>query len=669
MADIKKQIEELVSELNEHSHRYYVLSQPVVSDIEYDKKFRELQLLEEANPELILENSPTKRVGGDPLSEFNSVEHKVSMLSLDNAMNAEELSEFVSRTKRFLSKTKYAETELEYTIEHKFDGVALSLVYEDGVLIQAATRGNGEVGEDVTHNAKTINSIPLKLRSKVGLKGRIEIRGEVLFLTEDFERFNEKRIKNEEAPFANPRNASSGTLRQLDPKIAAERPLTFFAYGYGHIDAIDLPDSSSKIMELIASLGFRVSPFFHIVKEDKLVQVYNEAEENRINLKFEVDGVVVKINSIKIQEELGFKQRSPRWAIAGKFAAVEATTKLLDIHMQVGRTGAVTPVAVLEPVEVSGVVVERATLHNEDEIKRKGLMIGDRVVVKRMGDVIPAVISFIADMRDGTQKKFTFPKECPECESELIKPEDEAVYRCLNSNCPAKLEQRIIHYASKAAADIDGLGDKIVTLLLDSNLINDIADLYELKKEDIADLPRMGELSAQNLLDSLEESKKITLARFIYSLGIRHVGERTAKIIASHTKFLDAFLKLHYDELVEVNEVGPGTAEAVCDYVNNEDEVKLINRLIQNGVAPTFKEEVQKESSITGKTFVITGTLENYSRPEMKKLIESNGGKVISAVSAKTDYLLAGEKAGSKLKKAQELGVKVISEKDALTMW
>ncbi|MCB0332206.1 MAG: NAD-dependent DNA ligase LigA [Bdellovibrionales bacterium] len=661
-------IDELVRDLNYHAHRYYVLNSPEISDAEYDRRYRELEALEEEHPELIREESPTRRVGAPPLDAFESVAHRIPMLSLDNAMNEEELMAFDERTRRFLEKSDVAvPTKIEYTVEHKFDGVALSLVYREGYLERALTRGDGINGEDVTANVRTIKSIPLRLPEE-STYPYLEIRGEVVFLKSDFEALNEKRVARGEDPFANPRNAASGSLRQLDSSITARRPLTFFAYGFGDSEAVSLSGDNLSDMNFISELGFRVSPFLKVVRGGEgLVEAFRQAESERETLPFEVDGLVVKVNDVALKEELGTKQRSPRWAIAAKFAAVEENTKLLDIVLQVGRTGALTPVAVLQPVQVGGVVVSRATLHNEDEIRRKDLRIGDTVIVRRQGDVIPAVVAHVPSARNGSEKEFVFPTACPVCDSPVEKPEGEAVARCPNPKCGAKIVQRIIHFVSRNALDVQGLGEKVVQLLVEEGLVKDLSDLFHLEREKVAALPRMGELSTQNLLEALEKAKHVSLAKFLFALGIRHVGERTARIIAEHARTIDGVLKLTEEELLELPEVGPEIASSFASYLANEEERELLTRLIDCGFTFQAPEERASES-LAGKIFVLTGTLLELSRGEAKKMIESHAGKVSSSVSNNTDYVVAGEKAGSKLAKAEELGVAVLTEEEFLSM-
>jgi DNA ligase (NAD+) len=669
-------ITSLVHSLNDHAYRYYVLSQPTISDAEYDQLFRELQKLEETHPDLIRADSPTQRVGGKPLEGFATVRHAVPMLSLDNAMNEDEARDFDDQVRRFLAKDGFNLESVDYTVECKFDGVAVSLLYRDGLLERAATRGDGTVGEDVTSNIRTIKAIPLKLRSDHDLKGLVEIRGEVLFRKKEFEALNAERLARGEESFANPRNAASGSLRQLDPKETARRPLWFFAYGIGVVDSQDpilskLPSEPlDRVMQEVASLGFSISPGFRVVSGSAgIIDAYRKAEDGREALPFEIDGLVIKVNDIELQKRLGFRQRSPRWAIAAKFKPVEAITTLEDITVQVGRTGALTPVAVLTPVKVGGVVVSRATLHNQDEIERKGILIGDRVVVRRQGDVIPAVVAVVTASRTGAEKPFVFPTECPECGAKASREEGEAVARCPNSRCPAKLHNRILHYAARDAMDIEGLGDKMVELLLEHKVVSDLPSIYELKLERLCELPRMGELSSKNLLEAINKSKKRPLDRFIFALGIRHVGSKTGLVLARHCGTIDRFMTLTESELLSVEEVGPETARSITSFLTDEDEVSLVKQLLKHGVEP---EEViidkTKVAKLSGVTFVLTGTFEKMSRKEAEEKILEWGGKVSGSVSKKTQYVVAGDSPGSKLENAKKLGVPVISEQELMEM-
>ncbi len=664
-AAIKDRIDSLVDELHEASHRYYVLSQPTISDAEYDEKFRELEKLEKEYPDLVRSDSPTMRVGAQPLAGFPTVQHTIPMLSLNNAMNEQELVDFDEQVRRFLSKDGHDGEEIEYTVEFKFDGVAVSLSYDNGLLVQGATRGDGTTGEDVTSNVKTIKSIPLKLRGPTAHAGRVEIRGEVLFRKKEFEALNADRQERGEETFANPRNAASGSLRQLDPQETARRPLYFFAYGIGSVEGAGAFSrrSLSSTMKEVEALGFSISPGFRTVKGiAALTEAYRQAEEGRDSLPFEVDGIVIKVNDLALQEKLGFRQRSPRWAIAAKFKPVEAVTTLNDIIIQVGRTGALTPVAVLEPVRVGGVVVSRATLHNQDEIERKGLLIGDRVVVRRQGDVIPAVVAAITASRTGKEKPFAFPTKCPECGTPVERLADEAVTRCPDAACPAKTHNRILHYASRDAMDIEGLGDKMVALLLEHNAVRELPDIYALTVETLRELPRMGELSSSNVVEAIAASKQRPLGRFIFALGIRHVGTKTAAVIARQCRTVENFLALTEEALLEMEEIGPETARSVALFLADHKERAVVEKLLSHGVHPHPEAAAVSDGALTGKILVLTGTLATLSRKEAEELVVANGGKVSSSVSKKTSFVVAGENAGSKLDTALKLGVPVLDE-------
>lgn len=656
-----ERVDKLVRELSDHAYRYYVLAQPIISDAEYDRRFRELEALEAEYPDLVRPDSPTQRIGAQPRSGLATVRHSVPMLSLNNAMEESELRDFDEQVRRFLEKAEMPVEAVDYTVEHKFDGVAVTLTYRDNLLLQGVTRGDGSEGEEITANVRTIGAIPLRLRSEREIP-LLEVRGEVLFLSAGFARLNEQRIAGGEEPFANPRNAAAGTLRQLDPAITAARPLTFFAYGVGATEGVDLGTNHAEVMRSIAGYGFPISPYFEIVRgPDALVAAYEHAAARRAALPFEVDGVVIKVNSLQQQERLGFRQRSPRWAVAAKFPALEENTKLLDIVVQVGRTGALTPVALLEPVQVGGVVVSRATLHNEDEIRRKDLKIGDTVVVRRQGDVIPGVVAAIPTLRDGSEREFAFPTKCPECETPVVRGEGEVVVRCPNAHCPAKLEQRLIHYASRDGADIEGLGEKMVALLLEHDLVHDISDIYALRFEQLVELPRMGELSSRNLIAAIEKSKKIALNKFIFALGIRHVGERTALTLARAVGSLNEFLGLTLEQLEAIPDVGSETAAAIEEFIGNPSERRMIRRLVERGVAPQ-PVAASTDRTLQGKSFVITGTLPTLSRKEAETLIQSRSGSVSSAVSKRTDYVLVGSDPGSKYDKAKRLGITLLDE-------
>lgn len=665
-------IDQLVEELNDHSYRYYVLSQPTISDAEYDQLFRELQKLEAAHPEAVRADSPTQRVGAKPLEGFATVQHRLPMLSLDNAMNEEELIEFDEQVQRFLAKDGHDAGEIEYTVEFKFDGVAVSLLYQDGKLAQAATRGDGTTGEDVTLNVRTIKAIPLKLRGKELPQGLLEIRGEVLFRKREFDALNEERQARGEETFANPRNAASGSLRQLDPQETAKRPLWFFSYGVGVVESATKEVANlaraplATAMKQVEGLGFSISPGFRTVRgAAALAKAYREAEEARDSLPFEVDGIVIKVNDVGLQERLGFRQRSPRWAIAAKFKPVEAVTTLEDIIIQVGRTGALTPVAVLKPVRVGGVVVSRATLHNQDEIERKGLLIGDSVVVRRQGDVIPAVVAAVTASRTGKERRFSFPTACPECNTAVERPEGEAVARCPNPQCPAKLHNRIVHFASRDAMDIEGLGDKMVELLLEHKVVDDLPALYLLSPEVLRELPRMGEISSKNLVQAIASSKQRPLDRLIFALGVRHVGSKTAQTLARQCGTIEKFLALTEEELLAMEEVGPETASSVAEFLADRYSQDLVRALLKRGVSPApVAVRAAEGGALSGQTFVLTGTLATMSRKEAEEQILNRGGKVSSSVSKKTSFVVAGESPGSKLDAAKKLGVAVLSEQE-----
>lgn len=667
MQNAKQRIDALIEELSEASYRYYVLSQPTLSDAEYDRRFRELERLEKEHPQFARPDSPTQRVGSSPRAGFKTIKHRVPMLSLDNAMDEAEILEFDAQVQRFLEKEGITQFPVEYSLEHKFDGVAVTLRYEQGLLGQALTRGDGFEGEDITPNAKTLRSIPLRLRGK-NVPDVLEVRGEVLFLKRDFDAYNAERVGQGEEPFANPRNAASGSLRQLDPRETAKRRLSFFAYGVGDVAGVDIPAQHSELMELVSDFGFQRSPMFLVVRGgQEIVSAYQKAQEQRASLPFEVDGMVVKVNQLALQELLGFRQRSPRWAIASKFPAIEENTKLLDIVVQVGRTGAVTPVAVLQPVRVGGVVVSRATLHNEDEILRKDLRIGDTVVVRRQGDVIPAVVAMVPAARTGSEKVFKFPSQCPECETALIRPEGEAVARCPNSRCPARLEQHILHFASRNGADIEGLGDKWVEIFIERGLVRDIADLYLITEAQLLELPRMGEQLARKILAAIQKGRQIPLNKFIFALGIRHVGERTALVLARYCKSLRSFRDLDSAALPSIPEIGVETAAALAEFLADAQQQGLMDKLLTAGVRIIDHVE-QAGGMLQGKSFVLTGTLSSLSRDEATQRIQSHGGKVSSSVSKKTDFVVAGAEPGSKFDKAKELGVKVLDEQGFLAL-
>ena len=663
--NIKDKIQELIEKISTFDYQYYVLDNPSISDFEYDKIFRSLVDLENENPELIRPDSPSQRVGGKALDAFESVIHRQAMLSLNNAFDDDELIAFDKRIKDDIGID-----EVEYAVEPKFDGLAITLTYENGIFVQGATRGDGYTGENVTHNLKTIRSIPTKL-NYIHPPKLLEVRGEVLMLKKDFELLNQKQESLGEKQFANPRNAAAGSLRQLDPRITATRPLTFFSYGLGVCEPNLNLKTHTQTIQLLKQFNLPTSDLSTSVKGVKGLQsFYDKVSKLRNVLAYDIDGVVYKVNSFNYQNELGFVSRAPRWAIAHKFPAEEALTEILDINVQVGRTGAITPVARLKPVFVGGVTVTNATLHNEDEMTRKDVHIGDIVSVRRAGDVIPEIVRVLINKRPKTIKKFRMPTECPECGSALVRIDDEAIIRCSGGLvCPAQKKQSIIHFASRKAMDIEGLGDKSVEQLVTLGLIHELPDIFKLKLEQLINLDRMAEKSSRNLLDAIEKSKSTSLPRFIYALGIRNVGESTAKDLAGFYGDLDEIMKQTEESLQIVPDIGPTVAKSISDFFRQTKSREVINSLIGLGVHwPKY--DIKKSSSgiFATKTFVLTGTLPSMSREEAKSIIEMNGGKVVGSVSKKTDYVVAGSDAGSKLTTAQELGLKIISQQELLKL-
>lgn len=663
--NIKDKIQELIEKISTFDYQYYVLDNPSISDFEYDKIFRSLVDLENENPELIRPDSPSQRVGGKALDAFESVIHRQAMLSLNNAFDEDELIAFDKRIKDDIGID-----EVEYAVEPKFDGLAITLTYENGIFVQGATRGDGYTGENVTHNLKTIRSIPTKL-NYIHPPKLLEVRGEVLMLKKDFELLNQKQESLGEKQFANPRNAAAGSLRQLDPRITATRPLTFFSYGLGVCEPNLNLKTHTQTIQLLKQFNLPISDLSTSVKGVKGLQsFYDKVSKLRDALAYDIDGVVYKVNSFNYQNELGFLSRAPRWAIAHKFPAEEALTEILDINVQVGRTGAITPVARLKPVFVGGVTVTNATLHNEDEMTRKDVHIGDIVSVRRAGDVIPEIVRVLINKRPKTIKKFRMPTECPECGSALVRIDDEAIIRCSGGLvCPAQQKQSIIHFASRKAMDIEGLGDKSVEQLVTVGLIRELPDIFKLKLEQLINLDRMAEKSSRNLLDAIEKSKSTSLPRFIYALGIRNVGESTAKDLAGFYGDLDEIMKQTEESLQIVPDIGPTVAKSISDFFRQTKSREVINSLIGLGVHwPKY--DIKKSSSgiFATKTFVLTGTLPSMSREEAKSIIEMNGGKVVGSVSKKTDYVVAGSDAGSKLTTAQELGLKIISQQELLKL-
>ena len=656
--EIQERVEKLREEIRRYDYYYYVLNQPLISDAEYDKLFRELLELERKYPELVTPDSPTQRVGAPPAEEFAPVEHAIPMLSLANCFNDEELEEWDDRVRRMLGGEP-----VEYVCEPKLDGLSVELVYVDGVFTVGSTRGDGRVGEDVTRNLRTIKQVPLRLFPLNGKVPRLlEARGEVYMEKEAFRRLNEERERAGEPLFANPRNAAAGSLRQLDPNVTASRPLKIFFYAMGRAEGIEIR-SQVELLTTFPKLGLPVNPLWKLCKTlDEVKAFYRELLAMRHELPYEADGMVVKVNDFAQREVLGEVSRAPRWAIAYKFPAEEATTRVLDIVVQVGRTGALTPVAILEPVEVSGATVSRATLHNEDEIRRKDIRIGDWVIVRRAGEVIPEVVKSIPERRTGAEKEFKMPERCPACGGPVVRPPGEVAYRCENLSCPARIKESIRHFASRRAMDIEGLGEKLVDKLVETGLVRKLSDIYRLKKEDLVNLERMGEKSAQNLLEQIERSKNAGLARLIFALGIRYVGEHLAEVLAEHFPSLEALSNATYEELIQIPEIGPRIAQSIVDFFRNEENRKLIQELKELGVKT--EAEKPKEGPLSGKTFVFTGALSAFTREEARRLVESLGGRVASGVSRKVDYVVVGADPGEKLRKAQELGITILTEEE-----
>ncbi len=669
MSTEKKRIHEemasLIREIEKHDEAYYVNDAPLISDEEYDRLFRRLQELEASNPDLASPASPTRRVGGKALEQFAKSKHGIPMLSLANAMEPAELEAFDERVHRFLEIEPAK--PLEYFAELKFDGLSINLVYENGELVRAATRGDGETGEDVTGNVRTIRSIPLKLQGS-DLPARIEVRGEIVLPVEDFVRLNREQELKGQKPFANPRNAAAGSLRQLDPKVTASRPLTGFFYGIGEVSGWTPPKTHAEYEKTLESWGLPVGKLRRICKGPaEVISFYREIEDARESLPFEIDGVVVKLNSFAQQQTAGFVARSPRGMIAFKYPPKKSVTLVEDIQIQVGRTGALTPVAVVSPVNVNGVIVRRATLHNQDEIDRKDIRIGDHVVIQRAGDVIPEVVEVLKERRRGDERRFMIPDQCPVCGSPSVRPEGEAVTRCSGTRCIAKLKERIKHFVQKDAVNVEGLGDKIVDQLVDEGLIRRIPDLYDLEFSNVLPLEGFAEKSAQKLLNAIDHSRTPELYRVIFGLGIRHVGEATAKLLAQKFKSIDALALAGESELLEVGGIGEEMAGSIREWFSHPENRSELEELVGKLeiLAPSNSGVVQ---TFAGKTFVLTGTLPGLTRSEAEKMIEDRGGKVSGSVSKKTDFVLAGEEAGSKLDKARSLGVRVIDEAQFLLM-
>lgn len=655
-----EEIKQLINLIQQHDYNYYVLDKPSITDLEYDRLFAQLSQLEAEHPGLVQVDSPTQRVSGKAMDAFEKQAHRIPMLSLSNSYSPEDITDFRDRAQKFLN----TQEDFEFYCEPKFDGLALELIYENGLLVGALTRGDGFTGENVLSNVKTIKSIPLRLRTQTP-PALVEVRGEVLMFKEDFKSLNETQQENGEVVFANPRNAAAGSIRQLDPRICAERSLSFFAYACGAVEGMEWTsqsEMSSSFREWgLPTVSEQDSRLARIAKNtDDAISFYHFIESERQNLAFDIDGIVVKVNSFELQERLGFVARSPRWATAAKFNPEQGQTQIKDIAIQVGRTGALTPVAIMEPVKIGGVVISHATLHNQDEINRKDIRIGDWVVIQRAGDVIPEVVQVLTEKRHPSSKAFVIEPICPVCKQEAVKLENEVIFRCLNSLCPAKLKESLKHFVSRKAMNIEKLGDRLIETLVDNNLIHNFSDIYKLDRDKLQTLERQGEKSISNLLNSIDKSRKTQLPRFIYALGIRFVGEQTAKSLASHFHSLEHLLNAKDEELLEVEDIGPKVSASLLESLHNPKLRKEILELQKAGVViEDFKIQKSADQKLAGKKIVITGTLPR-GRNEVKELIESNGGLVLSSVSKKADFVLAGEEAGSKLDKAQELGVAIL---------
>ena len=650
--------------LQHHNYRYYVLDDPEISDTEYDQMLRELHEVEAQHPDLITSDSPTQRVGAAPLETFRSVTHTVPMLSLDNAFGYEEVREFDERAKRLLG----IEGNIEYVVEPKIDGVAVELVYENGVFTQGSTRGNGLVGEDITLNLRTIHEIPMRLYTRqVAAPVRLDIRGEVYYTKKGFVKLNKEREASGEATYANPRNTAAGSLRQLDPAITAQRPLHIFVHSFGQAIGHSFA-SHLEALQTFKKWGFVVNP--HIVQAatiEEVIAACQRVVELRDRLDYDIDGAAIKINSHELQALAGTRTRSPRWAVALKFEARQATTQVVDIKTQVGRTGALTPVAVMAPVKIEGVEITRATLHNQDEIDRKDVRIGDWVVIQRAGDVIPEVVKVIESKRTGHEKRYRIPVNCPACGSGTVRMEGEAVQRCPNLSCPAQLKERILHFASKGGMDIDGLGEKLVDQLVEKGFVKTVADFYSLTQDELADLERMAQKSAQNIVAAVEASKNVELGRFLFALGLRHVGEHVSRVLAKEFGTLEALKQASLERLQETHEVGPQVAESVYRFFRDEHNLQTIDRLLERGVKIVAPQQIAGDK-FSGKTFVFTGTLQTCSRKAAETLTEALGGRAASSVSRSTDFVVVGENAGSKAQKARDLGVTILTEAEYVAM-
>lgn len=656
--EAKNRIKKLTEEINYHNKLYYTDDNPEIEDYEYDKLFRELENLERDFPNLKEENSPTNKVGGMILEKFEKFEHPIAMYSLSNVMNEEEFFEFDNRMKRETNSKN-----IKYTVENKFDGLALELIYQNGKLIVASTRGDGQVGENVTNNVKVMNNVPKNIKEK----NKLIIRGEALITKKDFEALNREREELEEVPFANPRNAASGGLRQLDSSESKKRRLKFFAYQIANYKDFNLTNEY-KAMEFLSDLGFTVEGVHPNIDAKEVLKIYNEIQLNRNKMDYEIDGLVIKVDDIKSQEKLGFLSRAPRFAVAFKFKPEEKETLLNNIEVQVGRTGALTPVAKLKPVQVGGVIVSNVTLHNPNEIKSKDIRIGDTVVVIRSGDVIPKIVRVNFDKRPKESKEFVFPNKCPVCGGDTAITEGDVIVRCINEECPSKITKYIEYFVSKAAMNIDGIGKEWIATFTKSGLVKNPADIYKIKKTDLYKFERMGEKLADNMLNSIKESKKTTLKRFIYSLGMRQVGETTADLLAKYFTSIENFKKATIEDLENIEGIGEISAKSIYDFLNNDKSKKIIDDLLAVGVEPIFEKMAITESKLTGKNVVITGSIEGFTRTSAKETAERLGATVQSSVSKTTDILIVGEKAGSKLKKAEELGIEIMPADDFIKL-
>ncbi len=661
--DLKSRHSELIRIIKHHDELYYHDSAPEVTDYEYDQLFSELKQLEAQNPSLVYADSPTQRVSDAPAEGFVKKAHRIPMLSLQNTYNAEDIHDFDQRIKKVLA----SEEGIEYFCEPKFDGLAIELIYEKGLLRSALTRGDGKIGEDVLSNIKTIKSVPLKLKTNDPPK-IFEVRGEVVILKKDFKKLNVKQDENGLPPFANPRNAAAGSIRQLDPKVASSRPLKFYGYAPGETSSADFK-SQKDFLALLTSYKIPTALSYDVYTScetpEDVISCYRQMETGKKNLPFDIDGMVIKVNSISLQEELGFVARSPRWAAAAKFKPDQEITKILNVDYQVGRTGVITPVAILEPVSVGGVTISNATLHNFSELKRKDIRIDDSVLVHRAGEVIPEVIKVILEKRKNSSKKITPPTNCPSCKTAVSYKDDEIALRCTNLKCPASTVERLKHFVSRSALNIDKLGDKIIERFFELGFISSFSDIYNLDRSKIIELDRFGEKSTDNLFSSIEQSKSAPLEKFIFAFGIRHVGQKTAETLATHFRSLESFLNAQPEELEVLNDVGKKVTDSIVSELKNKTFLKEVHNLLKYGINPTseFSAEKQKETVLSGKKIVITGSFEK-SRPEIAKILKTAGANVSSSVSKNTDFVLAGEAAGSKLKKAQELDVKILSWAD-----